>query len=38
LKALGFKKVFSAALAVDLVAAQYKKLLTEEFKGIYLLK
>ena len=37
LKALGFKKVFSAALAVDLVAAQYKKLLSEEFKGKYYL-
>jgi iron only hydrogenase large subunit-like protein len=37
LKALGFKKVFSAALAVDLVASEYKKLLTEEFKGKYYL-
>ena len=37
LRALGFKKVFSAALAVDLVAAQYKKLLSEEFKGKYYL-
>ncbi|MCL2683510.1 MAG: 4Fe-4S binding protein [Bacteroidales bacterium] len=37
LKALGFKKVFSAALAVDLVAAHYKKLLSEEFKGKYYL-
>ncbi|MDR1951707.1 MAG: 4Fe-4S dicluster domain-containing protein, partial [Bacteroidales bacterium] len=37
LRALGFKKVFSAALAVDLVAAQYKKMLTEEFKGKYYL-
>jgi iron only hydrogenase large subunit-like protein len=37
LKALGFKKVFSAALAVDLVATQYKKLLSEEFKGKYYL-
>jgi iron only hydrogenase large subunit-like protein len=37
LKALGFKKVFSSALAVDLVALQYKKLLNEEFKGKYYL-
>ena len=36
LKALGFKKVFSSALAVDLVAARYKKLLSE-FKGKYYL-
>jgi iron only hydrogenase large subunit-like protein len=37
LKAVGFKKVFSSALAVDLVAAQYKKLLDAEFKGKYYL-
>ncbi len=37
LKVLGFKKVFSSALAVDLVASHYKKLLSEEFKGKYYL-
>ncbi|MCL2027016.1 MAG: 4Fe-4S binding protein [Bacteroidales bacterium] len=37
LKAVGFKKVFSTALAVDLVAAQYKKLFDKEFKGKYYL-
>jgi iron only hydrogenase large subunit-like protein len=37
LKALGFKKVFSSALAIDLVALHYKKLLSEDFKGKYYL-
>lgn len=37
LRALGFKKVFSSALAVDLVAKEYKKLLGDTFKGKYYL-